>query len=150
VTILLRKGLFAIAAVVDVSLQTDGRPISAKTLARRHALSPRHLESLLQSLVREGILRGIRGPNGGYELARDRRGVTANDILRAAGTAYEAGEELNSAFVGKVVLPVLSVCRAGIRTGVAISLDDMGPACCPQWPCSGSYEGSVESRVDDL
>src|ERR1700738_2813344 len=76
-TMLPRKGLLAIAAVVDVALQTDGRPISAKTLATRHGLPPRHLESVLQSLVRVGILKSIRGPRGGYELARDRRGVTA-------------------------------------------------------------------------
>jgi DNA-binding Lrp family transcriptional regulator len=57
-TILPRKGLLAIAAVVEVALQTDGRPISAKTLATRHGLPPRHLELVLQSLVRDGILKG--------------------------------------------------------------------------------------------
>jgi DNA-binding IscR family transcriptional regulator len=36
--------------------------------------------------MRDGILKGIRGPHGGYGLARECRGVTANDILRAAGT----------------------------------------------------------------
>ena len=55
-TILPRKGLLAIAVVVDVALQTDDRPISAKTLAKRHGLPPRHLELVLQSLVRGGIL----------------------------------------------------------------------------------------------
>jgi hypothetical protein len=49
VTILSRKGLFAIAAVVDVALQKDGQPIAAKTLAVRHGLSPRHLEAVLQA-----------------------------------------------------------------------------------------------------
>ena len=89
-TILPHKGLLAIAVVVDVALQTDRRPISAKTLATRHGLRPRHLESALQSLVRDGILKGIRGPNGGYQLARDRRGVTANDILRAHVPSYRS------------------------------------------------------------
>jgi Rrf2 family iron-sulfur cluster assembly transcriptional regulator len=54
-------------------------------------------------LARDGILKGIRGPYGGYELARERRRVTANDILRAAGTVHEAEEEPNSEFVAKVV-----------------------------------------------
>ena len=57
-----------------------------RRLQRVIAYPPRHLESVLQSLVRVGILKGIRGPRGGYELARERRGVTANEILRAAGT----------------------------------------------------------------
>jgi hypothetical protein len=48
---------------------------------------------------------GIRGPHGGYELARECRGVTANDILRAASTVHEAGEELNYELVAKLVLP---------------------------------------------
>jgi DNA-binding IscR family transcriptional regulator len=61
-TMLPRKGLLAIAVVVDVASQKAGSPISAKTLAKRHGLRPRHLESVLQSLVREGILKGIRGP----------------------------------------------------------------------------------------
>src|SRR6476660_3614581 len=125
-TILPRKGLLAIAVVVDVALQTDGRPISAKTLATRHGLPPRHLESVLQSLVRVGILKGIRGPHGGYELARERRGVTANDILRAAGDVHEAREEPNSKLVVKVVLPVLSAAEQEFEQALSrISVDDI-------------------------
>jgi len=122
-----RKGLLAIAAVIDVAVQAPGRPISAKTLAARHALPPRHLESVLQSLVREGILKGIRGPRGGYELAREARRVTANDILRAAGTVDETDNEpAGSELLSKVVLPALS--SAEQQFGVALSrinLEDM-------------------------
>jgi Rrf2 family iron-sulfur cluster assembly transcriptional regulator len=125
-SLLPRKGLLAIAAVVDVALQTDGRPVSAKTLATRHGLPPRHLESVLQSLVRDGILKGIRGPHGGYELARERQGVTANDILRAAGTVDGVAEEPNSELVSKVVLPVLSAAEQAFGQALSqINLDDM-------------------------
>ena len=125
-TILPRKGLHAIAAVVDVALQTDGRPISAKTLATRHGLPSRHLESVLQSLVREGILEGIRGPHGGYELARERSGITANDILRAAGTVDPAEEKPNSELVVEVVLPLLSSAEQEFGQALSrINLDDM-------------------------
>jgi Rrf2 family transcriptional regulator, iron-sulfur cluster assembly transcription factor len=55
-----RKGLLAIAVVVDVALQDDGPRISAKALATRHGLRPRHLELVPQSLVRDGILKGTR------------------------------------------------------------------------------------------
>jgi Rrf2 family transcriptional regulator, iron-sulfur cluster assembly transcription factor len=125
-SLLPRKGLLAIAAVVDVALQRDGRPIAAKTLATRHGLPPRHLESVLQSLVRDGILKGIRGPRGGYELARERGGVTANDILRAAGTVHEAETEPSSELVEKVVLPILSAAEHAFGQALSrISLDDM-------------------------
>ncbi|HTP91787.1 MAG TPA: Rrf2 family transcriptional regulator [Xanthobacteraceae bacterium] len=115
-----RKGVLAIAAVIDVALQSPGNPISAKKLAGRHGLPPRHFEPVLQALVREGILKGIRGPRGGYQLARERRQVTANDILRAAGTVEEleatpAGSDLLS----KVVLPALA--NAEHQFGVALS-----------------------------
>ena len=108
-------------------MQTHGQPISAKTLAARHGLPPRHLEPVLQALVRCGILKGIRGPRGGYALARDRRRVTANDILRAAGTVDESdmlhpGSEL----LNKIVLPAMASAEQEFGIALArINLEDM-------------------------
>ena len=122
--ILSRKGLLAIAAVVDVALQKDDQAIVAKTLAARHGLPPRYLEAVLQALVSGGILKGIRGPHGGYVLARERHGVTANEILRAAGTGDATEEELNSELVAKVV--VLSAVEQECGQALSrISLDDI-------------------------
>src|SRR5215831_11235156 len=84
-SLLPKKGLLAIAAVVDVALNSRERPVSARKLAARHNLPPRHLEPVLQALVHEGIFNGIRGPRGGYELARERRRISVADILRVAG-----------------------------------------------------------------
>jgi Rrf2 family transcriptional regulator, iron-sulfur cluster assembly transcription factor len=125
--LLSRKGVLAIAAVIDVALQTQGRPISAKTLAARHGLPPRHLESVLQALVRDGILKGIRGPRGGYELARERHRVTANDILRTAGNVEDVDERpADSELVNKVVLPALAGAEQEFGVALArINLDDM-------------------------
>ncbi len=89
-------------------MQERGHPISAKTLAARHGLPPRHLEPVLQALVRCGILKGVRGPRGGYELARERKRVTANDILRAAGTVEDSDLPHASSELSKVVLPALA------------------------------------------
>jgi Rrf2 family transcriptional regulator, iron-sulfur cluster assembly transcription factor len=123
-----RKGILAIAAVIDVALQAPGHPISAKSLAARHGLPPRHLEPVLQALVRDGILKGIRGPRGGYELARDRHLVTANDILRAASSVEDAEEQpaAGSDILTKIVLPALA--NAEHEFGVAlgrINVEDM-------------------------
>ncbi len=122
-----RKGVLAIAAVIDVALQPPGQPISAKTLAARHGLPPRHLEPVLQALVREGILRGIRGPRGGYALARDRRDVTANDILRAAGSVDEDAEPLApSELLNRIVLPALAGAEQEFGVALArINVEDM-------------------------
>ena len=115
-----RKAVLAVAAVIDVAMQENGQPISAKTLAAGHGLPPRHLEPVLQALVRCGILKGIRGPRGGYELARDRRRVTVNDILHAAGTVEDT-DELHGAseLVTRVVLPAMATAEH--EFGVALS-----------------------------
>jgi Rrf2 family iron-sulfur cluster assembly transcriptional regulator len=102
-----RRSLFAIAAVVDVALHARPMPVAARALAERHNLPPRHLETVLQALVRAGILKGTRGPRGGYELARERRRVTVADILRATSGTDEPGES-KSSLVERVVLPVLT------------------------------------------
>jgi Rrf2 family protein len=105
-----RKGILAIAAVIDIALNGHSRPVAAKALATRHSLPPRHLEPVLQALVRHGILKGVRGPRGGYELARERRRISADDILRAAGTADEVdGTSLAaSVLLSRVVIPALA------------------------------------------
>jgi Rrf2 family protein len=105
-----RKGVLAIAAVMDIALHARGRPVAARTLAIRHHLPPRHLEPVLQALVRHGILKGVRGPRGGYELAREPQRVSADDILRAAGTVDEAeGPPLSgSALLNQVIMPALA------------------------------------------
>ena len=76
-----RRALLAVAAVVDVAVHARPTPVAAKALASRHNLPPRHLETLLQALVRASILKGVRGPRGGYELARDRRRISVGDYV---------------------------------------------------------------------
>jgi Rrf2 family protein len=111
-----RRSLLAIAAVVDIAYHARPAPIAAKALAARHGLPPRHLETLLQVLVRSGILKGVRGPRGGYELARERRKISVSEIVRAAaGPGDEPGpgepDGASSRLVKTVVLP--AVDRAG-------------------------------------
>ena len=122
-----RKGVLAIAAVIDVAINARARPVSAKALAARHRLPPRHLEPVLQALVRDGILKGIRGPHGGYELGRERNRITADDILRAATTADEV-ETLPPAYtlVNEVVWPALAETERTVSVALGqINIDDM-------------------------
>lgn len=126
--LLSRKGILAIAAVIDVALNSTVRPVSAKALASRHGLPPRHLEPVLQALVHEGILRGVRGPRGGYELGRDQNDITANEILRAAGTVDEGlgGQAQGSPLIVTVVLPALERAeRAFAATLGSINLNEL-------------------------
>ena len=127
-SLLSRKGLLAIAAVVDVALIARERPLSARALAARHSLPPRHLEPVLQALVHEGILKGIRGPRGGYELARDRRRITIDDILRAAGTVDEANQDAmpSSQILSDIVLPAVAHAEQAFSQALAqITIEDL-------------------------
>ena len=107
-SLLSRKGLLAIAAVVDVAVNGRERPISARKLAARHDLPPRHLEPVLQALVHEGIFHGVRGPRGGYQLSRERRRISVADILRAAGTVDDGEAAMpKSRILDDVVRPAI-------------------------------------------
>ena len=127
--LLSRRSLLAIAAVVDIALHARPMPVSAKALAARHNLPPRHLEPILQALVRQGILKGLRGPRGGYEVARERRRITAGDIVRGAMTA--TGEEAlapvpESKLVDVVIAPVVKQAAAAfLRELDAVTVEDL-------------------------
>jgi Rrf2 family transcriptional regulator, iron-sulfur cluster assembly transcription factor len=108
-SLLSRKGLLAIAAVVDVAVNGRERPVSARKLAARHDLPARHLEPVLQALVHEGIFHGVRGPRGGYRLSRERKRISVADILRAAGSVEETESAMpKSRILGAVVLPAIA------------------------------------------
>lgn len=105
-----RRHLMAVAVVTDVALLARGRPVSARALAERQGRPPRHLEALLQSLVRHGLLKGTRGPRGGYELARERRRITVGDIVRVAQRDEDEPPPTrkSSGLLEQVILPVLA------------------------------------------
>lgn len=126
--LLSRKGILAVAAVIDVALHAKDRPVSAKALASRHQLPPRHLEPVLQALVHRGILRGVRGPHGGYELGRKQRQITADEIVRAAGTVdQEAGSGLpGSELLNGVVLPAMAEAERAYGAALSkINIEDL-------------------------
>ena len=126
-SLLPRKGLLAIAAVVDVALNARERPVSARKIAARHNLPARHLEPVLQALVHEGIFHGVRGPRGGYELARERKRISVADILRAAGTVEdEDGSGYGSRILDEIVQPAIAEAERVFTAALGrLSLDDI-------------------------
>lgn len=127
--LLSRRSLLAIASVVDIALHARPQPVSAKLLAARHHLPPRYLETLLQALVKAGILKGVRGPRGGYELARERRRITAGAIVRAAmenDRAEDEPLEPHSRLVAEVVgPPVRQAGEAFLARLDGLTIDDL-------------------------
>ncbi len=122
------RGLLAVAAVIDIAVHARAAPVSARTLAERHGSMPRHFESLLQDLVRAGLLKGHRGPRGGYELARERRRISAGEIVRAVeGTGGDGRKPRpRPRLVTDVVEPALDHATAAFLAALdAITIDHL-------------------------
>jgi Rrf2 family iron-sulfur cluster assembly transcriptional regulator len=118
------KSLLAVAAVVDVALHARGQPVAAKALAERHGLPPRHLEPVLQALVHAGILKGVRGPRGGYELARERRRISVAEIVRVAAATDDTERHAVPPLVQKVIAPAVAEAEKSFETALgAVTID---------------------------
>lgn len=91
-TLLSRKTRYALDAVVNIAHHARPNPVQSKDIAERQGIPQRYLESVMQHLVRSGILRGVRGPKGGYRLARERRRISVGEVIRFV-TALERREE---------------------------------------------------------
>jgi Rrf2 family transcriptional regulator, iron-sulfur cluster assembly transcription factor len=125
--LLARRSLLALAAVADVALHARPQPVAAKALAGRLNLPPRHLETLLQTLVRANILKGVRGPRGGYELARERRRISAAEVVRAVmSDPTGEAEEGHNRFIDQVVGPIIERAGQAFLTELeSVSIDDI-------------------------
>ena len=76
------KIMYSIEAVVDIAYHSNGRPVQSQRISSRQRTPGRYLEQSLQKLVKANILTGVRGPRGGYQLARDRRRISVGEIVR--------------------------------------------------------------------
>jgi Rrf2 family protein len=105
-----RKTLFAIEAVLDIAYNAGSEPVQSREITRRQGIPRRYLEQVLQQLVREGLLSGVRGPRGGYRLARERRRISVGDIVRVIRTMEATGDPVEdpagSPLGHKVVRPL--------------------------------------------
>ena len=81
-----RKSLMALEAVLDVALHARPEPVQARDITARQGVPQRYLEQIMQALVRAGVLRGVRGPRGGYRLARERRRISVAEIFHIIET----------------------------------------------------------------
>jgi Rrf2 family transcriptional regulator, iron-sulfur cluster assembly transcription factor len=77
-----KKLLYAIEAVTDIAYNSGGEPVQIREVTSRQGVPQRYLEQVMQRLVKAGILKGIRGPRGGYLLARERAKISVGDIAR--------------------------------------------------------------------
>ncbi len=77
------KGRFAVTAMIDLALRQSGGPVTLSGISQRQEISLSYLEQLFGKLRRHEIVESVRGPGGGYNLARRAEDVTVADIIIA-------------------------------------------------------------------
>ena len=134
--------LFAIEAVLDIAYHAGPTPVQSREITRRQGIPQRYLEQALQHLVRDGILIGVRGPKGGYRLARERRRISVADIVRSVRkmeTAEDPLETQQGSDLGQLVVRPLwaDIQETLLASLEKTSIDDL---------CKNANEAGIESE----
>ncbi|EAU53622.1 Rrf2 family transcriptional regulator [Mariprofundus ferrooxydans] len=77
------KGRYAVSAMVDLNKQQNDGPVTLAAISERQFISLSYLEQLFRRLRENGLVRSVRGPGGGYLLAKDAVDISIADIIRA-------------------------------------------------------------------
>ena len=123
-----RKTLLALEAVIDIAFNARPEPVQAKEITARQGVPQRYLEQVMQQLVRAGILKGVRGPRGGYRLARERRRISVGDVVRVA-ESIEDDEEKHaprSDLGMRIVAPFVATLQDELMVRLdSVSIEDL-------------------------
>jgi Rrf2 family iron-sulfur cluster assembly transcriptional regulator len=84
------KGRFAVTAMIDVAMHGTGGPVTLAAVSERQKISLSYLEQLFGKLRRHGLVESVRGPGGGYNLARAAGEVSVADVILAVDEPIDA------------------------------------------------------------
>jgi Rrf2 family transcriptional regulator, cysteine metabolism repressor len=82
------KGDYGVRALLDLAERAGQGPVQSEAIAKRQGISEAYLDQLLTQLRRAGLVRSVRGPRGGHELARDAAQITLDEALSALEGDY--------------------------------------------------------------
>ncbi|HEX4870349.1 MAG TPA: Fe-S cluster assembly transcriptional regulator IscR [Moraxellaceae bacterium] len=84
------KGRYAVTAMLDLALHAQQDPVSLADISERQSISVSYLEQLFSKLRRGGLVSSVRGPGGGYQLARDGGTIFIAQIIDAVDESVDA------------------------------------------------------------
>jgi len=84
------KGRFAVTAMIDLAMRNGEGPVTLADISERQKISLSYLEQLFGKLRRKGLVSSVRGPGGGYNLARPSPEVSVADIIVAVDEPIDA------------------------------------------------------------
>jgi Rrf2 family iron-sulfur cluster assembly transcriptional regulator len=76
------KGKYSVRAVLDIAQHSNGSPVPLAAVSKREGISLQFLEQLFQQLRKGQVVNSVRGPHGGYVLAREPSAITIGEIVR--------------------------------------------------------------------
>ena len=123
-----RKTLLALEAVIDIAFNARPEPVQAKEITARQGVPQRYLEQMMQQLVRAGVLKGVRGPRGGYRLAKERRRISVGDVVRVAESMEDEEDksEPRSELGMRIVSPLIRTLQDEVMARLdAITIEDL-------------------------
>lgn len=88
-----KKSRYGLRALVDLSIRAKEEQISLNSIAERNNISLQYLEQVFAALRRAGIVKSIKGPQGGYLLDKDANKITVLEIVKALEGSYELEDE---------------------------------------------------------
>lgn len=94
------KGRYAVMALVDLARHGETKPVSLADIAERQEISLSYLEQLFARLRRGGLVKSVRGPGGGYLLARGMSGTRVADIILSVDEPITATRCKNNSSIG--------------------------------------------------
>jgi len=118
-----KKTRYALEAVVDIAYNAGSGPVQARDITARQGIPQRYLEQVMQKLVRAGILKGVRGPRGGYYLAMERRRISVGDVVRVVGDLEPADGDVAQSETSPLAALVVGPAMAEVRSGLLARLD---------------------------
>lgn len=77
------KGRYAVTAMLDLAFHSQVHPVTLTDIATRQTISLSYLEQLFARLRKAGMVKGVRGPGGGYTLSRDAHDINIAEIISA-------------------------------------------------------------------
>ncbi len=84
------KGRYAVTAMLDVAMHGEQGPVALASIAERQGISRSYLEQLFSRLRRAGLVDSVRGPGGGYCLARDVPAISVAEVIAAVDERVDA------------------------------------------------------------
>src|SRR5688572_13633093 len=84
------KGRFAVTAMMDLALRDTSGPVTLAEISSRQKISLSYLEQLFGKLRRRALVDSVRGPGGGYRLARDMGSISVAEIILAVDEPIDA------------------------------------------------------------